>query len=83
MELHVKEKPTIKASLHKAHGKPLMTEPQKPMAKIADGVQTAGTRRGTTGTAMAAKRVRGGGVAMSYGTAAALGLGTAVGLELG
>lgn len=53
------------------------------MAKIADGVQTAGPRRGGTGTAMAVNRVRGGGVAMSYGTAAALGLGTAVGLELG
>lgn len=54
---------TIKASLHKAHVKPLMTEPRKPMAKIADGVQTAGSRRGGTGTAMAAKRVRSGGVA--------------------
>lgn len=60
------------------------------MAKIADGVQTAGTRRGTTGTAMAARRARGGGVAgvrrrgdyeLRHGGSSRAG--TQVGLELG
>lgn len=44
-----------------------MTEPQEPMAKIAQGVQTAGTGRGRTGTAMAATRVEGGGSEASRG----------------
>lgn len=47
---------------------------------VADGAETAGTRRGGTGTAMAATRVRGGGsgteasaATPSFGAAAALG----------
>jgi hypothetical protein len=46
---------------------------------VADGAETAGTRRGRTGTAMAATRVRGGGsgteasaATPNYGAAAAL-----------
>lgn len=49
-----------------------------PMAEAADGAETAGARRGRTGTAMAATRVRRGGaeasaVTLSCGAAAALG----------
>jgi hypothetical protein len=63
-----------------------MLVPQKPAPETADGVETAGTRRGRTGTATAAAaatRVRGGrvlleaearksSVELSYGAAAAL-----------
>jgi hypothetical protein len=42
---------------------------------VADGAETAGTRRGRTGTATAATRARGGAAKASPGTAAAAALG--------